>query len=341
MVEPAPFPDDERGGLQRFLILTTCIALGAALAFGAMPYVYDAADHELVRSRNLFEALTTDESKGLDLVVLGNSIVMNGIDTQVLEDEVSGVDKAWNLASTAQGMLEAALIINEVPPSVQEYVFGLTYTELTKSTHQLSSSKYTAYYMYGYRPTPHSVWVANTAAGEKGAGLFGAGRFRSTIASRWIVTSYIDTAVRTLLRDDLEIDRAMIDLHRPAPYTQQVSASVLEGQLRDMPDRSPADAVVSDASWELLAYLSDHVRERGAHMTLVILPEHPERLTRTDSGYIGRMETQLSDWARPRGIDVLFEQNLVPTEYFIDSQHTDSLGARLLTQALADHLLAR
>jgi len=109
------------GGTRRFLVLTFAVGVGILLAHFCMPTLFRALPTDMSRTAVILDAL--DESPlHPEVCVLGNSIVMNGVDTRQLSEALPGRPEAWNLSSSGQSLFESFLLYQELPESVMQVV---------------------------------------------------------------------------------------------------------------------------------------------------------------------------------------------------------------------------
>ena len=102
-------------------VLAGSIALGLALCLAAMPALFGVLPSDLWRTGHLLRALEGDAASP-EIVVLGNSVVMAGIDARQLSEGLAGRPLVYNLASGAQAPAESFLYYQELPPGVRVIV---------------------------------------------------------------------------------------------------------------------------------------------------------------------------------------------------------------------------
>ena len=85
------------------------------------PYLYRLLPNDYVRTRLIWSTLNNPEERP-DLVILGNSRGMSGVNGYKLEAELRGNPCVYNLTSTGQRLSESALYYSYLPSSVQVVV---------------------------------------------------------------------------------------------------------------------------------------------------------------------------------------------------------------------------
>src|SRR5258708_4539563 len=98
------------------LLLIGCVLLGAAVGVWLLTFA-TSLPNDLARMGVLLRAL---HAPGLrpGVVILGNSVIMSGVDTQIVQEHTHAAGPILNLSSANQTLPESALYYQELPPSV-------------------------------------------------------------------------------------------------------------------------------------------------------------------------------------------------------------------------------
>ena len=102
-------------------LLTGAILLGLVLCLAAMPALFGALPSDLSRTGHLLRALDGG-AESPEIAVLGNSVVMAGVDARQLGQGLPGRPLVYNLASGAQAPAESFLYYQQLPSSVRVIV---------------------------------------------------------------------------------------------------------------------------------------------------------------------------------------------------------------------------
>ena len=113
------------------------------------PYLYRLLPNDYVRTRLIWSTLNNPEERP-DLVILGNSRGMSGVNGYKLEAELRGNPCVYNLTSTGQRLSESALYYSYLPSSVQVVVQCVDLDQL-RGPIELDDPNRVALHMYGYK----------------------------------------------------------------------------------------------------------------------------------------------------------------------------------------------
>lgn len=316
------------------LLIALLLGVGAALA--AMPALFRLAPTDLSRLDVLLAAERSGEPAAI--LVLGNSIAMCGVDGRQLTRELPGAPVALNFASTGQTLAESYLLLQDLPKGVETLVLVLPPDALF-GPESLSSQKYNAFYMFGFRPDAETRQTLDTLFGRSMRDVLGASGIAQRFRARWALRELVDGAARRLLRKDLALDRATTDLQFPQPYRERLAPEkmrraveqqiAISARLRDEPD--PAKA-------KLLGQIAARATAGERRLLVVLPPANPGvraalggELPEPFAGALARLREH------PRAA-LLDLRKLLGEEEFIDAVHPTSEGARRITGAVAEAL---
>jgi len=326
-----------------FLIIGSTIA-GSVFAFLVLPSLFFALPNELIRSRFLLEALRstdspTSEIVAPEIVVLGNSIAMNGIDAKQLRSELAGDSVVWNLSSAGQQIIETMFLADELPKTTKT-VLILTFTsDLIRDASEIPHDKMIAYLQYGYHPSEATREALRKLGSPETARLLGLPQWRVALESRWSVRSAIDISSRSLLRKDLNLTKAATSLFYPSPYTQQLSQEAIAVMVaRTYSQRRAEQGRLGKSAAELLTVLLAELDKRGIRVAIAMLPEHSELRQRTDGVFYEDILAELRQLASETDTPVFSFLTLLEDTHFVDCIHPNGEGAQKLTSALASEV---
>jgi len=322
----------------RFLSLVLSVLLGGALGTLFLAFTFSRVDSDLQRSRMILESLRTTSSERPEIVILGNSVAMNGIDGRRLSAALSGHPVVWNLSSVGQTPAEMLFILDELPESVRSVIVSVLPSTVIQSPMEVPRNKMVAYFMYGFRPTEETrqVLVENLIGRE--SEIVNMPQWRRAVESRWMTRAWIDTFVRGLLREDLQLDRANTDLYFPRSYSGSLPRATRQRMLRLHVARDVGQGNLSPNVGAVLERILENQSRLGRDALLLVLPEHPHQRSITEPGFYDFLDRDLKSLAQREAADYLDLRSLLPETNFYDHIHTDELGAEILTDALSDFL---
>ena len=328
-------------GLGWLLFFSLCALIGVLFAFWTLPRIFRHAPHDLKRTGTLLSALGT--GKPVRLVLFGNSVAMNGFDTRLLAQS-TGQPLAYNLSSTGQSLAEGFLYYQQLPDSVRQVVHVLYPTQLCQQQF-VSDNVLDVFRLYGFSPTPLTTKTLERVFGSKAATLKPQSTLIERFSSRWTIRQGLDTAMRRLLRRDLNLRRAEEDLFHPAPYTRPVASKALRANLgvwhktwRHAVAKSKATgALVHPGVREFLQRLAAINRARRRQWTIVLAPVHPV-LQREFVGTLDALRQVAGQLSRRLNATLVDLTLQLAAPEFIDAVHPTLAGAERLTRILAARL---
>lgn len=315
------------------------LVLGALAAASLMPSLVRNAPTEVARIPHLLSALN-DEDPTPEVVVLGNSIAMCGVDAKTLSAGLAGTPLAYNLASTGQTALEAQLFAQALPDSVEEVILFVTHRELVTGD-TLDASKYNAFYLGGLEASAENR-AAFVEAYPDLAPLLAENAFEQRFRGRWAIRRLIDGGMRQLLRRDLALERANRDLFFPQPYTKRLSDEKREQAIARFLEREAelGDRVNEERAW-LIDRLVRGLVASDRRVLVVSPPVHPSIRAARSAAIPPDTRDFLASLDTITGAAWLDASTLLDDNAYIDDVHPTSEGAALLTGRIADAMGAR
>lgn len=322
------------------LLWSIALFAGGLLGFYLLPQLFYIFPNDMARVKNIYRAIHADELSQPEIVVLGNSVVMNGIDGHLLSSRLSGEPVVWNLSSPGQNLLESGLILDQIENQMQAVVLGILPGLLTEPQINIPKNKLIAYEIYGYELSSETSTMFSSVVDNETDELLHQPWWRTVLQSRWIVRAFIDNGIRTALRSDLTLERAQTDLFFPVAYTKKISADAKKSLIARLHvERSSADGNLSLENWELLEYYWAQLNKRGIKLYILVLPDHPNQRLLSDAGYYENLEEDLANLIEGKeNFQILNLHDLLQQDDFIDHVHTYQTGAAKLTEALSNEL---
>jgi len=321
---------------QLFVLVSSLVA-GIAAALAVMPLIFRIIPTDISRVGVILSVLR-DSSKAPEIVAFGDSIVMSGIDAKRLRDELPGRPLAWNLSSTGQSLVETSLLAQELPASVKTIIYTTSLRPIAKET-PLHRQKSNAYYLYGFRPTEETLDTLGEVYGEGVLALLSRSHLAQAFEGRWAVRQLLDTSLRILLRSDLSLAGAEVDLFHPQRYTEPIQTNVLLryidallAQLEDAPPR------VLARDRKLVRRLAEQAASEGRRTVVLVPPVHPMVRTHFPEAYAqGIAEVARALSGAPSTLLVDASALLAP-EHFVDVLHPTNSGAARLSAFVAERI---
>jgi hypothetical protein len=245
-----------------------------------------------------------------------------------------------NFASTGQTIAEATLFYQYLPPSVKTIVHVLIPETLT-SDECIRADKYNAFYMYGYRPTPDTKRLLESACGSPMKHLMDASRLEQTFESRWAVQEAVDAFLwKSLPRGDAngQVERATNDLYFPA-FQPVLSPEARDFALRDYlrpPSVQPRFAL-SPRDLDVLRVAVELDHQSGRQTVLVFAPLHPQMRQFYGDQFLDDIHALTTNAPVP-GMTVIDDSRVGSASDFVDRLHLGASGAKELTNSLATAL---
>lgn len=334
----------------RFLALVLATVIGVALGIGSIPMVFRLTGSG-ARYARLDEALRSESSADVDVVLLGNSTVMAGMDARQLNELLPESSHAWNLSTPGQMLPESIMVLNRLGKNVKTVVWGIGLGALTIQGHDIASSKVTQLDLTGFLPWDELGDLARQAHSPALAKYRNSIPFEqslpdackiilrdlhSLVAGRWILKDFIDTKLRTVLRKDIDFDRTQNDLYFPT-MTVKVEKDKLKHQLKRFCHAYTAeDGQMSDASTLLISLAADTARQKGIRLLIVLMPVHPYQIGISEPAFYSKLDKQLNQLVSP--VTIVNLHDALDGEDFGDVCHATRSGADKITRRLAEEL---
>jgi len=318
-----------------FLVLGSTIA-GVCLSVGFLPSLFEFLPNELARTKNLLHAVHGATEPLPEIVVLGNSIAMNGVDAKRLSNDLTGSPVVWNLSSTGQLLIESTLIADELPETVNAVLLTVFTNDLVKEASEVPKSKLIAYLQYGYQPSKPTLNTILKFGSPEVVDIFTKSKWQIALDSRWAIRSAIDISGRSLLRKDLNLSNAETNLFYPTPFTRQQSSDAIESVIaRSFPKLTAKQGRLSETYAQLLEALVAQLAERNIAFYIAVLPEHPMLRKRKEDGFYEQLLEDLNRLCEKTHVPVFSFISLLDDSQFIDHIHPNPEGAKILTAAMA------
>lgn len=331
-----------------------CVATlaGTAIAFLLMPRVFARIETDLERTKFLLK--TVKEVKqgttpAPEIVVLGNSVTMNGVDTALLSEQMASHPRIYNFSSTGQSIAEGYLYLQELPKETNSVVLVVSPGNL-EDDGLPAKDVYNTFNRQGYRPTAQTVQtltdVFKNAVDPKDprgkkydVTLFTQNEIQERFHSRWVIAQMPDTEFRKKIRKDLETSKSIKSLTYPAPYSKPIPKASFEKLLPTYNEPRKSDKFSPlPTQIELIAKMAEQLRAENRKFYIVLAPMHPRRLSFAGAEFV----RSLNEWAESDAFKtpVLNLSEILKDDQFLDVVHPSRQGAEVISKGIAEFLIA-
>ncbi len=333
--------------------LTVVTVLGALTAAALMPKVFTRIETDLERTKFLLKSVAEIKAGTLpapDMVVLGNSVTMNGVDTALVAQGLPGNPLVYNFSSTGQSVAEGYLYLQELPEKTKTVVLVVSPGNLETDL-MPPQDVYNTFYMQGYRSNAKTVaalrgvyteevtgskdWLSTAAKPE----FLSEGDLQQRFHARWAISQMPDTELRKKIRRDLETGKSIKSLTYPAPYTKRIPDASFEKLLptynkpRKSKEFSPLATQI-----KLINTIAAEVRASGRSFRIVLAPMHPRRLSFAGPDFVSSMHRWAASSPFGADVPVLNLSESLTDAQFIDVVHPSREGAETLSRAIGEFL---
>lgn len=331
----------ERDRLKLGIALSVVTVLGALTAAAVMPKVFGRIETDLERTKFLLKSNREIKSGRLpapEILVLGNSVTMNGVDTAMVSTQMSRKPLIYNFSSTGQSIAEGYLYLQELVPATKEVVLVVSPGNLETDV-MPPEDVVNTFYMQGYRPNKETVATLQSVFGDKDTEFLRLNDLQQRFHARWAISQMPDTELRKKIRKDLETSKSIKSLTYPAPYTKRIPQDNFEKLLptynkpRQSPNFSPLRTQL-----DLIEKIAGQVKAGGRKFAVVLAPLHPRRLSFAGPEFVASLHT----WAQSKpfgsGVPVLDLSDVLNEDQFIDVVHPTREGADILSSRIGQFL---
>jgi hypothetical protein len=314
------------------------VLAGIGMASTLAPWIFKHAPNDLLRTSVLLDALK-DETLDPKFVVLGNSIVMSGINTQAIAKQLPGQPLGFNLATTGQNPVDSYLYYQNLPDSV-ELIVQFTSPRFAANTDAIEAQKYNAMYMYGYRPNAETQAALTSSFGEKVGDIFAMSSLAHRFKSRWAIQQTADNLARSLVRDDLDFTAYTFNLSFPNNGSLRLPDAQIKRALQRRYVRG-FDPGFPPLAEKTAFYIATGKRtiQSGKKYALVIPPLHPGVHVVYGDSWYKEIRDYFAGIGQEGDFAVIDATDAVNEEHFVDALHLSKAGGAQLSEFVADELL--
>lgn len=311
------------------IIVCLIIAALVVLSLNLLtPVAYRTLPNDYVRTGIILDHISS-ENASPEVVVLGNSRGMSGVDAGLMTD-LTGL-RVENYCSPSQSLVESALYYDRLPQSVKTIIQCIDEKEFNDNAMKMTVPALVAFSMSNYEVDD---FERSFLREEDIAELDHSGIIRNFKARSAFKTGISNLVVR-LLDDDAPSDQIK-DLKYPYMYPSDHSKTY-ERDLDHLKQWIPSAESTFDKSESLsdfCAGLVSHMTDKGVNVIFAVMPNCPDLGWSNDASehFVEHVRETLS------GCSVVDIFTRVPSAGFYDPLHPNREGAKIITREISLYL---
>lgn len=314
-----------------FLWLIIFIGLGSFFASFIAIYWFPTIPSDFSRTKRLL-AFIENELPDKSTLVFGNSIGMDGFDGKLFT-KLSCIENTYNLCSPGQNQLESLLLISSVSKSPKYIVHFINSFELAYQDY-LSGNILNNYFLLNYHPSQFVKETFSITANSNSFLEKKQNKFRVAFYNRWLLTNYFNLNFRSLIRNDLRLEKLNTELYYPRNYTIRLNDQQLQSVLEQHnPNKPLASLKLDSIKIEVIKRTAKFLKEKNTQYIVVFTPLNPD-LYNFKKGYHASIDSFCVNTKIANAHFINFS-NLLSKDQFVDHLHPSSDGAIKITSELA------
>ena len=311
----------------RSIIICLVAATLAVLALNIFtPVVYKSLPNDYVRTGIILDHIN-DKASTPEVVVLGNSRGMSGIDAGLLSD-ITNLS-VENYCSPSQSLIESALYYDRLPSSVKVVIQCIDEKEFTDNAMRMTVPAKVAFAMSNYSVGSFERSILQ----DEDLSELEHSRIVRNFKARSSYKTGVSNLLVRLLDDDAPSDQIK-DLKYPYMYPSDHSKTY-DRDLDHLRQWIPSSTNIFPVSENLSLFchkLVDHMSNKGVEIIFVIMPNCPD-LEWPDEASEHFVEHVRETLGNSPVIDMFTK---VPSSGFYDPLHPNREGSKIITTELAD-----
>lgn len=312
---------------KKFILVILAVLAGFAAGIYVIKPLYRKVPSDYKRTQYLIEDL---QKEHLDMVLLGNSILMSGIDAKRLSDEIPGRPLIHNLSSPGQTLKESMLFYPMLDSTTKKVFLFIRMDNLLSEPQVLEHSVLRNFFMFGYKPSPD---LKQLLSAEE-LSYFENSPLKIYYESRFVVPNYINSNIRLMLREDLDAEKSK-DLFFPNVYSKRFDSLNYVNAIRKFDFNTQKEIVLNTGTLDLLQKGNVYLKNKGIQLYVVIHPINPDLKNYT----MQVREDIKQQWAmHKKGLQVIDLSGCLQSKDFVDHWHITRTGAAVLTDSLAQKI---
>lgn len=316
-------------GIDKLSLFLGALLLGIIIAIVFAPTIFRVIPSDLTRIQVLLDALSATDTEP-EFIVFGNSVAQDGLDTRVVSQYLPNTPVGYNFGSPGQSLAESYLYYQDLPALTIRVIQFLSPGVLA-APDMLHDQKYTAFYMYGYRPSENTINKLQTIHGDS-ASMLDKSYLDLVFDSRWAIRQLVDTNIRNLLRGDLDLDQATYDIYFPSTMSEPISEDKLVRHLSKTYGPGHKQFHYSERQVNQLTAMVNAAKSANRNFTLVLAPINPRAHAYLNEDYLTQARSFFKTFARNQNIQLVNAMDLLSANLFADGLHPTIEGAEVLSQ---------
>ncbi|MEY2828392.1 MAG: hypothetical protein RIQ33_250 [Bacteroidota bacterium] len=323
---------DQIYGKKNVLMIVVVVIATIAIYQFLIPVVYSHIPNDFSRTKIVLNVLDKKNTNyNPSTVILGNSIVMNCVNTKLLAQKINlDTNSVYNLSTTGQNFNESVLFYPLIKnKATVKHIIQFIYLSNFICQDSIEDSRVDNLLMYGYKKNDESKYLLQNFYSNE----FNQSKFIINWKSRKIISGFINNEFRNILRKDLNI-KSKESLYFPSVYTKRVPDEAYQKLIQKFNPTHPITVYQEDSSIiNLIKRASSFCKKNNIEFTLVFSPVNPALNAYTDT-----LKQQIMNrFNQPdlNQIKVINCMNLVSEPDFIDHVHPNPKVAKSIADEIS------
>lgn len=307
------------------------VFIGTALAVAISVSWFSKIPSDFARTKRLLQFIK-NEAPINSTLVFGNSVIMDGFDARLFSEK-SCITASFNLSSPGQNQLESLLLISSISNPTKRIIHFYNATDLENQDF-LSPQTIQNFLLFGYQPSDFTLQTLSITNNASSIDLFNQNKVKLGFDSRWLLTNYVNTNFRKLLRKDLTLDHIATELYYPRNYTNRFPGSQRIPLIRQFNPKNPKTGFnFNPIKLKVMKRIAQKLSKKNTQYIVVFSPINPE-LDNYKSPYHTLLDSFVVTQKIPNTTFINLS-HLLEKEDFVDHFHPSTSGAQKITLELA------
>ncbi len=289
----------------------------------------------MVEVKKFLDRQSAEKNYG-DVYFLGSSVLLEGIDCDIIDRTLPHGLESYNLALMGAGPPQWLLLapsLKRIRPSLI-----VLCADLAGITGLASIPEDGLAIAGWWEFVPGSeLNVIGAYLSEREYKTLHKLRLLHLLTFRIFPIGAFDMYMREVSRPDLRYEGYTTNFKAPWVRRERISLTAtkrwIRGKLMDVKVQTPEDMAIEV---RIMQGIIDYFREAGVKVVIVLTPVNPLLSTDIDQGLKNQVENSLTDLAGQNNIRFFNNSNLLPEEYFADYGHPFESGRILWSEVLGD-----
>ena len=273
-----------------------------------------------------------------EIYCLGSSVVLEGLDCDIIDAELTDGSHCYNLSWTGSGFRQWLLILPAIITSQPDAVVLCTDFFSLAGTKPVSQTRMNIAAWWDFIPEQDHDTLA-TVLSESELSVLHSSRAEQLIRFRALPLGALNVALREMARSDLRFEGYTTNFKSPWVRRKAVSPTALERHI-DQCRRQIAERTDEQRHKvaRLLRVVVDRLLEKGCRPILVLSPINPELLRRLGEEQVTETQGWLQALSDQTGVPYLDHSTVLSIEEYSDAVHPFGNGRRRWSAHLGQEL---